>query len=403
MIDTQKETNGVATSTIRRTLQQFFRHYFLEGQKYSNEENTTFQQNSSSNGLGSIDILLDKHRKLFGFLIPFTFFQTIYWLLAFRYSFYHYFVEKYVMSIAMVFGALIGGMTTEGGGAVAFPVMTLALNISPTVARDFSLMIQSCGLSAASFTIFFTGILVEWHSIIFSTIGAIFGIVFGLQVIDPLMTATEKKMAFVSVFFSFAIALFILNSEKKRNTFNKIKQFTLLKAFVLIINGFIGGIFTGVAGSGIDIFSFSILTLLFRISEKVATPTSVILMAANSIVGFFWRQFMQNEIQQESWEYFAVCLPVVVIFAPIGSFIASYLHRLVLASFIYILETIALVSALIIIKPHWPLLIFSLGLIIGSLIFYMAISQCGRKLAVQKIAPSEIDKATKNINVASSV
>ena len=37
------------------------------------------------------------------------------------------------------------GMTSEGGGAVAFPVMTLALNIPPPVARDFSLMIQSCG------------------------------------------------------------------------------------------------------------------------------------------------------------------------------------------------------------------------------------------------------------------
>ena len=37
------------------------------------------------------------------------------------------------------------GMTSEGGGAVAFPVMTLALSITPEVARDFSLMIQSCG------------------------------------------------------------------------------------------------------------------------------------------------------------------------------------------------------------------------------------------------------------------
>ena len=37
-------------------------------------------------------------------------------------------------------------MTSEGGGAVAFPVMTLALGIKPAVARDFSLMIQSCGI-----------------------------------------------------------------------------------------------------------------------------------------------------------------------------------------------------------------------------------------------------------------
>ena len=37
------------------------------------------------------------------------------------------------------------GMTSEGGGAVAFPVMTLLLKIDPKVARDFSLMVQSVG------------------------------------------------------------------------------------------------------------------------------------------------------------------------------------------------------------------------------------------------------------------
>lgn len=42
---------------------------------------------------------------------------------------------------------VIAGMTSEGGGAVAFPVMTLALGLTPAVARDFSLMIQSCGAS----------------------------------------------------------------------------------------------------------------------------------------------------------------------------------------------------------------------------------------------------------------
>ncbi|CAG9534920.1 unnamed protein product [Cercopithifilaria johnstoni] len=300
------------------------------------------------------------------------------------------------MSIVMIFGALIGGMTTEGGGAVAFPVMTLALNINPIVARDFSFMIQSCGLTAASFTIIFNGILVEWHSILFSTIGAIFGVIFGLEIVDPLMAPAEKKMTFVSVFFSFAIALFILNSEKKRKTFNKIYQFTLSKAFILIINGFVGGIFTGIAGSGIDVYSFSILTLFFRISEKVATPTSVVLMAINSMVGFFWRQFMQNEIQQESWEYLSVCLPVVVIFAPIGSFLASYLHRLTQASFIYILETIALISALIIIKPNWTLLIFTFCLISGSLIFYMIMARCGQKLMLQKMKASEMKMKTND-------
>ena len=62
-------------------------------------------------------------------------------------NFFAYFPDRFLMSITMVFGATIGGMTSEGGGAVAFPVMTLALRIKPSVARDFSLMIQSCGKS----------------------------------------------------------------------------------------------------------------------------------------------------------------------------------------------------------------------------------------------------------------
>ena len=46
----------------------------------------------------------------------------------------------------MIFGSMVAGATSEGGGAVAFPVMTLALKIAPAIARDFSLMTQSCGM-----------------------------------------------------------------------------------------------------------------------------------------------------------------------------------------------------------------------------------------------------------------
>ncbi len=45
----------------------------------------------------------------------------------------------------MIAGSFIGGATAEGGGAVAFPVMTLVLHATPAVARDYSFMIQYCG------------------------------------------------------------------------------------------------------------------------------------------------------------------------------------------------------------------------------------------------------------------
>ena len=51
-----------------------------------------------------------------------------------------------------------------------------------------------------------------------------------------------------------------------------------------------GGIFSSFAGSGLDICTFSVITLLFWVTEKTATPTSVVLMAGNTVVGFYWRQ-----------------------------------------------------------------------------------------------------------------
>lgn len=54
---------------------------------------------------------------------------------------------------------------------------------------------------------------------------------------------------------------------------------------VLVATGFIGGFMTSLVGSGMDICSFSVLTLLFSVSEKIATPTSVVLMASNSLLG----------------------------------------------------------------------------------------------------------------------
>ena len=52
--------------------------------------------------------------------------------------------------------------------------------------------------------------------------------------------------------------------QHKRLTIDKIQNFGIWQALVLIVTGFIGGIFSAITGSGVDICSFSILSLLFR-------------------------------------------------------------------------------------------------------------------------------------------
>jgi len=53
--------------------------------------------------------------------------------------------------------------------------MTLLFKIKPHIARDFSLMIQSVGMMAASFTIFCLRIPVEWRAIFYAGFGGLVG------------------------------------------------------------------------------------------------------------------------------------------------------------------------------------------------------------------------------------
>uniref|UniRef100_A0A914W1B8 Uncharacterized protein n=1 Tax=Plectus sambesii TaxID=2011161 RepID=A0A914W1B8_9BILA len=277
--------------------------------------------------------------------------------------------------------------------------MTLVLKIEPVIARDFSLMIQACGMTAAAFTIFWMQIAVEWRSVFFCTMGAVFGATFGFTYVDPLLNASQKKMIFVSVFFSFALALYMLNTRKKRTTFFKIQNFNAWKAMVLVCTGLAGGVFTSIVGSGVDVLSFSMLTLLFSVSEKVATPTSVILMAFNSQVCFFWRELIMADVSPVSWEYLAVCLPVVVVFAPLGSMLASHFHRLVLAYFIYLLETLALIGGFLVVRPDLALTITSICIIVTAFTFFFVVSRIGARMLDQMQKESQV----KNVLLPSDI
>lgn len=316
---------------------------------------------------------------------------------------------RWYLSVCMIFGSMIAGSTSEGGGAVAFPVMTLALGTKPSPARDVSFLIQGTGMSGASFVIVRMGIKIEWHSIIYCSIGGILGSMFGLSVVTPHLPPAYNKMYFVVIWSTFAVALYMLNRLHGRKTYPAIpdweggvvwqsKQFEWLalnwKAVTLLAFGFLGGIFSGLAGSGLDICSFSCLTLLFRVSEKTATPTSVVLMALNSVLSVTYRQFAMEGISAHAWGFYLVTTPIVICGAPFGAFVGSHFHRLTLAGMIYVIDAAQLIGALYAIKP-WckkaptndckvespaPLCWSSVGILVGGMIFWRLLSSWGMRL-----------------------
>lgn len=229
----------------------------------------------------------------------------------------------------------------------------------------------------------------------------------GLKQVAPRLSPPYSKMYFVVIWSSFAIGLFFLKRHYDRKVYDGIQKWedgvvwrykNILnvnwKRECLLAFGVLGGIFSSMAGSGIDICSFAALTLLFRVNEKVATPTSVILMAINTTVGFAYRQFAMGGVEDDAWGFFAVCVPIVVFGAPIGAFLGSYAHRLTLAAVIYIIDAAQLIGALVVIQP-WSTLktdtplhlsLTSLALFVGGLVFFGLVSQFGLKMVEKQEA-----------------
>ena len=221
-------------------------------------------------------------------------------------------LANWQITATMVFGSFIAGATSEGGGAVAFPVFTKALHISPQDAKVFSLAIQSVGMTAASLLIIVMGLRVEWQVIRWASLAGVPGIIIGAALLAPALPPSVIKMSFTVMVSSFAFTLFALN-RGIRLCHDRLPNPGRREQGLVMLAGFLGGLMSGMVGNGIDIVTFSLMVLLFHISEKVATPTSVILMAINSLVGFALHAFVVGGFTPQVQAYWIAAIPVVVI------------------------------------------------------------------------------------------
>lgn len=289
-------------------------------------------------------------------------------------------VPNWYMSVTMAFGSFIAGATSEGGGAVAFPVMTLGFDIAPAVARDFSLMIQSVGMIAAGVTILWTRVSVVRGCLPWTSLGGALGIVLGLEFVAPNVPPAYAKMLFTSTWLAFACALWLINRARARLTHRQLPALDWNRKAVLVLVGIIGGSVTAITGSGLDILTFSLLVLVFRVSERVATPTSVVLMGVNALIGALYQNFLgPTELSPEAWNYWWVCVPVVVVGAPLGAQFIRTRSRLFIARMLIASIAVQFVAALLIVPQSAALLGFSTLVFLLGLAIFSAMSWLGTK------------------------
>lgn len=283
------------------------------------------------------------------------------------------------MAVTMAFGSFIAGATSEGGGAVAFPVMTLVLGIPPAVARDFALMIQSVGMTAAAWTIVATRTPVRSDAIPAAALGGAVGMVAGLGWIAPFVAAPVAKLFFTSLWLSFGVALWLHQRQP-------VSEHEVGAAFGpgahagLFGVGVIGGIVGSITGSGLDLLTFSVLVLRFGVSERLGTPTSVVLMASNAVVGAVAKGWWLDGIEPAVWSWWLAAVPVVVVGAPLGARFVRVQPRRRIVGFLLVSIVVQFVASVVIVPANTPRLIglCAVTFLTGAAAF-LALAGAGRR------------------------
>ncbi|CAJ1407660.1 unnamed protein product [Effrenium voratum] len=278
------------------------------------------------------------------------------------------------MSLAMLFGSVIAGSMPLGGGVVAFPVAVLFIHFQAGEGRDFALLIQSVGMSAASFAILYTKSYLCHTWLIFCCV--FFGVLGMLLGFEKPLQSRGVAIGFTTTVSCFAVAFFyskVLSGRKSENVphinvspweFLEHQQFQhgrgwqyfgrhvpWVLTFLVAIFGVVGGYLSSNHGSGADMCSYIFGVFIWnylapesaQMSETMLTASSVVIMAVCSLVGSLVRA-LTGDISNQVLLCWAACAPIVVIGAPLGSLFLTSRMALILRRCFFVFVLVMFVS-----------------------------------------------------------
>jgi len=226
--------------------------------------------------------------------------------------------------LIMVLGAFVAGLTPEGGGAVAFPVLSVFFNIDRILARDFSLMIQSVGMTSASiFILTQKGINRRvFRPLLWMLPVVCAGFVLGMLTLQTIPVYLIQAL-FLSMITAFA---FSYAWGDHRGTKQSLCLESSWDVFFIGLILLLGGLCANLFGTGADILLYSLLVTRFRMSEKNATRICIMLMAGTSVFGFGYRHVIEAGLQADQYKTWICAYPVVLFMAPFGALVLSKIN-----------------------------------------------------------------------------
>ena len=201
-------------------------------------------------------------------------------------------VDLWKASITMIFGSFVAGSTPQGGGAVAFPVLTKVLEVPADVARTFSLSIQAVGMTTAALIILIARRPIDVRVVLTGGMAGMVGFLVAIFTVgDPDTPFWQSTIAapYIKVTFTLLLAamsyVVFLSLKKSDHGTLKVRVWNWRVWTGMVLAGFLGGIASALTGSGVDVLVFLFAVVLAGLHPRVGVPTSILAMAFISVLG----------------------------------------------------------------------------------------------------------------------
>lgn len=193
---------------------------------------------------------------------------------------------------ALVIG-LVLGLIGGGGSILTVPILVYALSINPVLATAYSLFVVGATSLVGAIKNMMKG-MVDFRTAIIFAIPAFIAVYLTRAFLIPAIPdelfkindfIVTKNLA-IMLFFAFIMLLasisMIRNKRKETDEESEIKYNYPL----IIVEGLIVGVITGIVGAGGGFLIIPALVLLAKLPMKKAVATSLFIIAIKSLVGF---------------------------------------------------------------------------------------------------------------------
>lgn len=231
--------------------------------------------------------------------------------------------------VASVFIGISLGLIGGGGSILTVPVLVYLFTVEPVLATAYSLFIVGTTSVAGSVSYFRKGLVNVKTAIVFgipSIISVFFTRAYIVPAIPKEIFAVGDFMVTKSILFMllFAVLMIVasysmIRKGKKITVSAEIPKKQTFNYPLILVEGTIVGMLTGIVGAGGGFLIIPALVILSKLPMKEAVGTSLVIIAAKSLIGFFG----ESSKTLIDW----IFLAKITAFALVGIFIGMALSK----------------------------------------------------------------------------